>query len=602
MARPDVPADRGQRPVADLALRARARARRHARPRRRRLDHPARRRADPPDRDFRIARRAGGERDRLAGVGDVVGLADARPRVAAHACGGHRCRGGCARLRRRRGVRAADDAHRADDLAGGAGTAASPRAARGRHARAGVDRDAPGRSAVGAGAGLLAQLRRRRLAAVVPARQRPTGLACAPGRVLRRAGRRDGGAVAAHRDAVRAGLARGAGRERRRDSLVEPGGRAAGAGGNGARGAACGAGRMAVAPRCPCLRPAVARLRVDRAQSAGALVAARAGVVRGAARARGSGLAVAAARRSRQAAGLAVVAAVAVAAARPAVAGRRGGDRDRRGPGAFGAGAHPAACVAVRHRARQSERLRRRRRCRRARAAGAGRARARCDRAQPWRQRPRGRLSLGGDGVPAAPAMVAGGHAGDALRLARREQGASARGLPRGHRLALGRRGIPVPASAALVSLPRQRLQLRPARARRWRHHAAAARRHQRRGRTHARAARARRVARGRGARLAPRQPRFVGPGIRRRGRRVLVAGVRRCPQPLRPSRSGRGRALAPRGCAGRSHRCDRRADHAPVRRGHRVHGRTPPAPAPVGAKPVSYGREHAEGGTCWNW
>ncbi len=602
MARPDVHADRRQHPVADLALRARAGARRHARPRRSRLDRPARGRAHAPHRDLRLACRAGGERHRLAGVGELVAVADARPLAAAHARGGNRRRRRRPGLRRRRRVRVADDAHRADDLAGGAGAPAAPRTTCRRHARAGLDRDPRGRSAVGAGAGFLAQLRRGRLAPVVPSGQRRTRLARAPGRVLRRAGGRDGRIVAAHGGVVRAGVAGGAGREHRRHSLVEPGGRPAGTGGHGTGGIACGVGRMAVAPGGICLRSAMAGLRMDRAQPAGALVPAGTGVVRGAARVRGCRLGLAAAWRPRQAAGLAAVVAAVVAATRAAVTRRRGRDGNRRRAGAFRADPDALACLAVRHGSRQPRRLRCRRRCRGAGAAGAGRARPRCDRAQPRRQRPRRRLSLGRDGLPAAPAVVPRGHAGESLRVARGEQGASARGLPRGGCLALGRRGVPIPASAALVPLSRQRLELRVARSHRHGQHVAAARRHQRRGRTHAGAARARRIARvGRG-RGAPRQPRFVGPGIRRGRGRVLVAGVRRRPQPFRPSRSGRGRALAPSRRTGRSHGRHRRADPAPVRQRHRVRGRTPPARAPVGAKPVSCGREHAEGGTCWNW
>ena len=529
-------------------------------------------------------------------------MADARPPPAAHARGGTRRGARRAGLRRRRGIRAADDAHGADDLARRAGEPAAARAACRRHARAGADGDAGGRSAVGAGAGILAQLRWRRVAPVVPAGQRRTRLAGPHGRLLRRAGRRDGRAVAAHGDAVRAGIARGSGREHRGDSVVEPGGRAAGVGGHGAGSAAWRIGRMAVAPGGICVRPAVAGLRMDRAQPAGALVLARAGVVRGAARACRRRLAIVAARRPRQAAGLVAVAAAAVAATRAAVARRRGGDGDRRGAGTLGAGPHPIACAVVRHRARKSGRLRRRRRRRRSGIAGAGRARARRDRAQPRRQRPRRRLSLRRDGLPAAPAVVARRHAGRQVRAARRDPGASARGLPRWHHVALGWRGVPVPASAALVPLPGQRFELRVARAYGRRHHAAAARRHQRRGGTHAGAARTCRSARGSRAHRSPRQPRLVRSGVRRGRGRLLVARIRRRPQPLRPSRSGRGRALAPLRCAGRGYRHHRRADPAPVRRGHRVRGRTPAAAAPVGAKPVSCGREHAEGGTCWNW
>ena len=350
------------------------------------------------------------------------------------------------------------------------------------------------------------------------------------------------------------------------------------------------------------VRPAMAWLRLDRAQPAGALVLAGTRVVRRAARARRRRVAVAATRRAGQAAGVAAVAALAVAAARAAIARRGRGNGDRRGAGTLGAGAHALARTAVRHRPRQSRWLRCRRRCRRSRAAGAGRARARCDRAQPRRQRSCRRLPLGRHRLPAAPAMVARGHAARAFRNAGRDPRASARGLPRRRRVAMGRREIRVPASAALVPVPRQRFELRVARAHRRRHHAAAARRHQRRGGTHAGAPRARPSARGRRARRAPWQPRFVRPGIRRGGGCVLVAGVRRRPQPFRPSGSGRGRALAPRRCAGRSHGHHRCADPAPVRHGHRVRGRTPPARAPLGAKPVSCGREHAEGGTCWNW
>lgn len=588
LARPDVDADRGQHAVAHIALRACARARRYAGARRCRLDDAARGGPHPPDRDLGFARRAGGERDRLAGVRDVVVVADAGARTAAHARRGDRGGDRCARLRRGRGLRAADDAHRADDLAGGAGAAAAPRPARRGRAGDRAGRDAGGRPVVRALAGFLAQLRRRRVAALVPAGRWRARLARAPRRILRGAGRRDDRPVAAHRHVVRAGLAGRAGREHGRHSLVEPRGGSARARGHGAGSAACRVRRMALAARGMGVRPAVGRFRIDRAQPARAVVVAGTRVVRGAARTRGCRLAAAAARRAGQAAGLAVVAAVAVAPARTASARRSGGDGDRRRAGALGAGPHRIARAALRHRAGEPGRVRRRRRCRGARVAGAGRARTRCDRAQPRRQRPHGRLSLGRRRVSAAPAMVAGGHASGSLRATRRREGAAARGLPRGQALGLGWRRVPLPASAALVPVLRQRFELRVARTRGRRRDAAAAGRCRRCRRAHAGARRARRDARRCRARRAPRQPELVGSRLRRCAPCVLGPGVGRRPQPLRPSRSGRGGALARRGCAGRGHRHHRRADPAAVRDRRHVHGRAPPAPAPVGAKPVS--------------
>ncbi len=613
LARSHVGADRGHRPFAVVALRAGARARRHAGPRRRRLDHAARRRPDPSDRDLGLPRRAGGGRGRVAGVRGLVAVADAGARAAAHACRGAGGVRWCAGLCRRGRVRAADDAHGADDRAGGAGAAAAPRATRRRCALACVAGDAAGRSAVGAGTGLLVELRRRRLVAVVPAGRGRARLARAASRLLRRAGGRHGRPAAAHGGAVRAGLAGRPGREHRGDPVVEPGGRPARVGGHRARGGARGRGRVGMAPGRVDVRPAVAGLRVDRAQPARAVVAAGAGMVRGAARARGCRLAAAAARRARQAARRAAVASAAVAATAPAAARRSRRDGDRRGAGPVGARAHRLARLAVRHGSRTPGWIRCGRRRRRPGIAGAGGARPRRDRAEPRRQRPRRRLSLGRAGVPATHVLVARRHAGRPPRAARKRARAARGGLPRRHHVAMGRGGIPLPPSTAVVPVPRQRVQLRAAGAGTQRRDAVAARRHRGRRRARPGAQRARGAAGRRRAGGAPRQPRLVGSGVRRGGARAAGGqatreqaadgpapgvGLGRRAQPLRPSRSRRGRALAPWRRAGGGHRRHGRADAAPGCDRCRIRGRTPaPAAAVVdrhafhrraGAKPVS--------------
>src|SRR5690606_28177624 len=201
---------------------------------------------------------------------------------------------------------------------GGAGAVVAASDGRGRFAGAGGDRTAAGRSAGRAHGRLLAQLRRRRLAGLVPAgRRTSTGGRRLPGRAV-------GGhprPASADRGAVRAGFAGRAAGQPGGDPVVEPGGGAAGARRHRARGAASGLGRAGVAARGDLLRCLVAAVRIAGGRAGRAVVAAGSGVVRASARAAGRVLAAAATWRAGETAGGAAVAATAVA--RPGAAASR---------------------------------------------------------------------------------------------------------------------------------------------------------------------------------------------------------------------------------------------------------------------------------------
>src|SRR5690606_2846616 len=213
----------------------------------------------------------------------------------------------------------------------------------------GGGRSAGAGSAGGADPGVLAELRRGGVAALVPARG-AAGLVARRGPRLRRCpGGGDHRPVAAGGGAVRAGLGGRPAGQPGRDSLVEPGGGAAVAARHRAGSRARGCRRLGVAACGHRVLLVVAAVRMAGRDAAGAVVAAATGVVRVAAGAGRRLLAAAAARRAGQAAGAAAVVAVAVAPApSPGTGQRRAGGAGRR-TGTVGPGAYRAARAAVRH-------------------------------------------------------------------------------------------------------------------------------------------------------------------------------------------------------------------------------------------------------------
>src|SRR5690606_3550130 len=132
----------------------------------------------------------------------------------------------------------------------------------------------------GGGCRLLAELRRRGLAAVEPARRPGPAALGAAARLRGGAGGGDPRPAAADRGGVRAGLVRRAGRQPAGGAVVEPGGGAAGAARGAGRDPASGLGPCRLAGRGLVLRSAVAAAGADRGQPAGDGLAARTALVR----------------------------------------------------------------------------------------------------------------------------------------------------------------------------------------------------------------------------------------------------------------------------------------------------------------------------------
>src|SRR5690606_35948758 len=249
-------------------------------------------------------------------------------------------------LRSTRRLCTPDRAHRADDRGGRRGPPAAPPHGGLRLAGPGRHRGTGRGSAGGTGRRILAELRWRCVAGLVPARRGPATGARPAGRP----GRRQRRAVALDRRAVQPGLAGRPVGEPGRDPLVEPGGGAPVAAGYRGGNAGTRARGVGLARGRAMLRRDLAAVRVDGGEPVGPVVAAGAALARGPPGPGRRVLAAVAPGPAGQGPGAAAVAAIAVAGSPPAAAWRGGAAPARCRARTGGTGPYRRARLALRRR------------------------------------------------------------------------------------------------------------------------------------------------------------------------------------------------------------------------------------------------------------